>query len=92
MLKFQDDPTVYSLRNPVNYIDGFLSSDTDVTSANAVAVASEHVLQCVIGRNFLEFVQSPQMDLADGNGVQFANLPSVPFEVLAQWADVPYAQ
>ncbi|KUJ19023.1 uncharacterized protein LY89DRAFT_510910 [Mollisia scopiformis] len=84
--------SAYALLNPGNCLDGTLTDDADTTSANQVTVVTEHVLERVTGRNFLEYVQRPVMDLADGNGDRTSTLTAVPFTTLANWADLPYAQ
>jgi hypothetical protein len=90
MLIFQGDDSVYTLSNPGDCNDGSLQTDSEATRPSAIMM--EHIDERLTGRNFLEFVQHPVMNLGDYQGDQFADISSVPFEVLVRWASVPYSQ
>ena len=43
-------------------------------------------------RNFLEYVQRPQMDLADGQGLRISTIPPISFDIIQSWANVVYQE
>ncbi|KAF7954894.1 uncharacterized protein EAE97_000153 [Botrytis byssoidea] len=59
-----------------------------------VPVHSEHIIERVTIRNFMEFVQNPRIDLEDGQGEQTVplDLGTVPFAVINDYMNLPYNQ
>lgn len=88
------DSHVYGLANRGNCTDTSIRSDTPIAGPNAVVVNAEHIIERVTMPYFFDFIQNPQLDLNDGNGMVRApaNLQAIPFNVIRDYMAIPYIE
>ncbi|KAJ8064841.1 hypothetical protein OCU04_007150 [Sclerotinia nivalis] len=86
------DPHAYA-HATTDCTDASLTNNATI-GMNGVRVQSEHIIERVTIRNFMEFIQSPWMDLEDGLGLQTvsSDLGIVPFAVINDYMNLPYSQ
>lgn len=88
------DSHVYGFANPGRCTDASIRDDAPISGPDAIDVDAEHTIERITVPNFLEFVQNPEYDLADGNGVirAPANLQAIPFNIIRQYMAIPYRE
>ena len=88
------DDHVFSLANPGICWDASIRDDAPIDGPNAIVVHAEHLLERNTIPDFLGFLTNPEMDILDGNGIirVSANLRAIPFEVIRDYMNIPYAQ
>ncbi|KAL5335544.1 hypothetical protein BJX70DRAFT_401448 [Aspergillus crustosus] len=90
--KSNGDRSNYALANPADCTDFTITANanTQLGTAGAEEMNSEHIIEEQTEKQDAEFMQNPQMDLADGRGVVSSGLMPIPYDVLADWGNTEY--
>tara|TARA_R110002060_G_scaffold39854_1_gene51091 strand:+ start:103 stop:660 length:558 start_codon:yes stop_codon:yes gene_type:complete len=72
--------------------DARIRSDAPITGPDAITVEAEHIIERVTIAEFFTFIQNPELDLEDGNGLTRVpgSVRPIDFSIIAERMAEPY--
>ncbi|KAG4426048.1 hypothetical protein IFR04_000755 [Cadophora malorum] len=82
----------FGLRDRDDCTDARIRSDAPITGPDAITVEAEHIIERVTIAEFFTFIQNPELDLEDGNGLTRVpgSVRPIDFSIIAERMAEPY--